>query len=412
VSRQAIAAALAREDLAGGERLVAFSLVSFAGRDRRAWPGASVAAARAGLSRSRYLHDRDQLVRRGLLAVEQLASGRGRASTIALWFAADGPWWQAEINAELFEAVLSGTRTRGPARLLLAAMAALADPAGVVRGASSEELCRAAGVADRTYRRARRELLKTGELALVSGAGGRGHTNVWQVQAPVVVRAGPPHRVIPPAVTRPLLGPVPDSAGDLAATDDAGPPADPGELGSGAAAGGNRPGLTGVSSEKGGQDTTVSDQNCPVWSGVSPVKGGQDRTLVELEAVETPAQTPAETPAANARAGREPENPRTGDPPGPPGGGRGRPGEMIVEQICITARGRRRRWMVPVDLDEVRRALEIATPVDRRDWQETRDLLKETVGESTFAIWLDSVELIAVDGDRKLVLAASPATAG
>ncbi len=50
VSRQAIAAALAREDLAGGERLVAFSLASFAGRDGRAWPGAPAAAARAGLS--------------------------------------------------------------------------------------------------------------------------------------------------------------------------------------------------------------------------------------------------------------------------------------------------------------------------------------------------------------------------
>ena len=67
MSRQAIAAALAREDLAGGERLVAFSLASFAGRDNRAWPGASAAAARAGLSRSRYLHARDQLVARGLV---------------------------------------------------------------------------------------------------------------------------------------------------------------------------------------------------------------------------------------------------------------------------------------------------------------------------------------------------------
>jgi hypothetical protein len=178
VSRQAIAAALAREDLAGGERLVAFSLASFAGRDGRAWPGASAAAARAGLSRSRYLHDREQLVRRGLLVVEDVASGRGRASTVALSFAADGPWWEAEINPELFEDVLSRTRTRGPARLLLAALAALADPEGLVRGVSSEELCAAAGVADRTYRRARRELLESGELALVSGVGGRGNTNV------------------------------------------------------------------------------------------------------------------------------------------------------------------------------------------------------------------------------------------
>jgi hypothetical protein len=149
VSRQAIAAALARDDLAGGERLVAFSLASYAGRDGRAWPGAPAAAARAGLSRSRYLHDRDRLVRRGLIVVEEVASGRGRASTVALPFAADGPWWEGELNAELFEAVLSRTRTRGPARLLLAAMAALADPVGVVSGVSNEEVCAAAGVADR-----------------------------------------------------------------------------------------------------------------------------------------------------------------------------------------------------------------------------------------------------------------------
>ena len=91
------------------------SLASFAGCGGRAWPGAAAAAARAGLSRN--LHDRDRLVRRGSLIVEEVASGRGRAST----FAAAGPWWEAETNAELFKAVLSGTRTRGPARLLLAA---------------------------------------------------------------------------------------------------------------------------------------------------------------------------------------------------------------------------------------------------------------------------------------------------
>jgi hypothetical protein len=60
-----------------GERLVAFSLASFAGHDARAWPGAATAAARAGLSRSRYLHDRDQLVRRGLLVVERWRRAAG-----------------------------------------------------------------------------------------------------------------------------------------------------------------------------------------------------------------------------------------------------------------------------------------------------------------------------------------------
>ncbi|MGH3610417.1 MAG: hypothetical protein ACRDRD_20365 [Pseudonocardiaceae bacterium] len=323
MSRQAIAAALARDDLAGGERLVAFSLASFAGRDGRAWPGAPAAAARAGLSRSRYLHDRDQLVRGGLIVVEEVASGRGRASTVALHFAAEGPWWGGEINAELFEAVLSRTRTRGPARLLLAAIAALTDAGGVVRGVSTEELCAAAGVADRTYRRARRELLESGELALLSGAVGRGNTNVWQVRVsaetpapPVAVRS---QRRVPPAGTRPLLAPVTSPAGAVGA----GQRVDPGEPSFGAEAGGKCPDRTGISAGMGGQDRTVSEQNCPVWSGVSTGKGGQDRTLFELPPAENPAQnpasSPAENPAPNARAGREPLNPRTGeDPPGPP----------------------------------------------------------------------------------------------
>ena len=91
MSREAIAAALARDDLPTGERLVAFSLASFAGSDARAWPGAPAAAARAGLSRSRYLYDRDRLVQRGLVIVEKAASGRGRASTVALPFVSEGP---------------------------------------------------------------------------------------------------------------------------------------------------------------------------------------------------------------------------------------------------------------------------------------------------------------------------------
>ena len=52
MSVTAIAAALAREGLSAGERLVAFSLASFADRENRAWPGAPAAAARAGLSRA------------------------------------------------------------------------------------------------------------------------------------------------------------------------------------------------------------------------------------------------------------------------------------------------------------------------------------------------------------------------
>ncbi len=219
MSRDAIAAALARDDLPSGERLVVFSLASFAGVDNRAWPGARAAAARAGLSRSRYLYDRDRLVRRGLVIVERAASGRGRGSTVALPFVAEGPWWEGEINAELFEAVLSRCPARGPARLVLAAMAALADESGVVRDLSGVELCSAAGVDDHTYRRARKELLKSGELILVHSACGRGNTNVWEVRPPGSVAAAPrggrpPRRVAPPAGARPLLAAVPGSTAD------------------------------------------------------------------------------------------------------------------------------------------------------------------------------------------------------
>jgi hypothetical protein len=178
VSRSAIVAVLVRKDIVGGERLVAFSLASFANRDARAPPSAAVAAARAGLGRARYLQAREELVRRGLLVVADAArGGRGRSSTLDLAFALDGPWWEGDINAELFETVLGCSHARGPARLLLAAMAAVADADEVVEGVSTAQLRACAGIADRTYRRARATLIASGEIALLSGVGGRGNTN-------------------------------------------------------------------------------------------------------------------------------------------------------------------------------------------------------------------------------------------
>ena len=282
MSRQAIAAVLARADLASGERLVALALASFADRENRAWPGAPAASARAGLSRSRYQQARERLVVDGLLRVDERATGRGRASTITLAFANTGPWWEGEINVELFESVLAYSLARGPERLLLAAMAAVADEEGAVRELSTGLLCAAAGVADRTYRRARAALLVSGQLELVSGVGGRGNTNVWRIRNPragAVARAhGAPKRVVPPAGARPLVASV--------APEDAARTAEP---------------LTAVSG-----------------------KGGQDRTLFDPASLETPAETPAQTPAANVRAGREPQNPRTREhPPDPPAGAGG-----------------------------------------------------------------------------------------
>jgi hypothetical protein len=409
MSRQAIAAVLARADLASGERLVALSLASFAGRDNRAWPGASAASARSGLSRSRYQQAREQLVARGLVTVDERTTGRGRASTGTLVFADSGPWWDGDINVELFEAVLCYTRTRGPARLLLATMAAVADEEGVVRDLSTEQLCAGAGIADRTYRRARAALLASNSIELVNGVGGRGNTNVWMVRDPRGDASSSriPWRVAPPAGVRPLIKSA-GSPGAMAQAHDA--PSLTGEKGghNQTLTAGNCPILTGVSAQKGGHDQTLTAGNCPILTGVSAQKGGQDQTLFELPSLETPAQTPAETPAPNVRAGKEPQNPRTKEhPPNPPEGGSS-PGVILVEQTFVTPHGRTRHRAVPVDLDEVRRRLGLPSLTDRNDWDQIRNRVHQVVGDSNFEIWLEPLELIAIDPGGALVIDAPP----
>ena len=133
VSHAAIAAVLAAEDWTPTERLAALSLASFANAQQIAWPGNRVAAARAGLGRSTYLAARERLVARGLIVLGDQPVGRGRPGTLRLAFAEHGPWWDGEVNAQLLEAVLNYSQARGPARLLLATIAALADPDGCLR---------------------------------------------------------------------------------------------------------------------------------------------------------------------------------------------------------------------------------------------------------------------------------------
>jgi hypothetical protein len=232
---------------------------------------------------------------------------------------------------------------------------------GVVEGLSTEQLCAAAGLADRTYRRARMALLSCGDVVLLSGLGGRGNTNRWQIPDPrrgEAKRRPAARRVAPPAGARPLVVPVADlSAGLPAGVDvvgrDAGgvdeirtevawvkdgqdrtvaPLNRPDVTGVSDLKGGqdrtlsplNRPDVTGVLGVKGGQDRTVAPLNRPDVTGVSGVKGGQDRTLFDQTPAQTPAETPAETPAPYARAGREHFNPRIPEhPPTPlPGAGR------------------------------------------------------------------------------------------
>ena len=425
MSVPAIAAALAREDLSAGERSVAFSLASFADRENRAWPGAPAAAARAGLSRSRYLQARDQLVRRGLVVVEDAATGRGRASTLALRFADQGPWWEGEINAPLFEAALAYSRARGPARLLLATMAALANEEPVVEDLTTEQLCSAAGLADRTYRRARQALLASGELVLLSGVGGRGNANRWEISDPRLLAGEPTspvgRRVPPPAGARPLVAPVEvrvsAASQGSSASFDLGPVLPVRKGGQDQTLSVEScPILTGVSGVKGGHDRTLSPQNRPILTGVSGVKGGQDQTLFAETEGETPAEraakTPAKTPAPNARARKEPQNQRTKEhPPNPPEGGRSED-SITIEEAYTTGSGRKRHRRVNVNLDEVRRTLGVPGPSDHADWKRIRTLLAEAVGESTFAIWLEPVELIAIDADGALVLHAPPELRG
>jgi hypothetical protein len=76
----------------------------------------------------------------------------------------------------------------------------------------------------------------------------------------------------------------------------------------------------------------------------------------------------------------------------------------------VTPRGRTRRRAVWVDLDEVRRGLGLPRLTDRNDREQIRDRLRELVGESMFEIWLDPIELIAVDPGGALVLDAPQAT--
>jgi chromosomal replication initiation ATPase DnaA len=82
----------------------------------------------------------------------------------------------------------------------------------------------------------------------------------------------------------------------------------------------------------------------------------------------------------------------------------------VVEETYVTERGRKRRRLVTVDLAAVRARLAAGSGADRTAWEQVRTLLLQTVGESTFEIWLEPLELIAVDGSGTLILSAPDAT--
>ena len=157
----------------------------------------------------------------------------------------------------------------------------------------------------------------------------------------------------------------------------------------------NGPILSGVSAGRGPDAGGVSEAKGPILSGVSE---------------SNPAKTPPQTPPPNARAGREPKNPRTTqDPPTPLKGG-SLPRSAVLAETYLTERGRKRKRHVRVDLDQIRRRLGLPTVIDDDAWQRTSTLLRQAIGESQFAIWLESIELIAIDSQGALVIAPPPAT--
>lgn len=400
MSHAAIAAALALDDVAAGERLVAFSLASYANREQRAFPGTAAAAARAGLSHSQYLAARDALVTRGLVCLESTGGGRGNSPVIRLAFAKAGPWSDREVNPAVFEAVLARSRVRGSARLLIAALAALADEGLGVADVTTEELRTAAGLADSTYRRARAALLASGEVTLGCAGGGRAKTNRWVLRDPRTEDAPAPapaaRRVATPHGARPLIATVRQHAavaeeGARSGADDTW---------------GNRPGSSGVWPVKPAQDRRVSLPKGLGLSGVSPENPGHSRTV----SAETPPQTPLETPPPNARAGSEPQNPRT-IPPSPPDGG-SHPSHVSIVEHFLTESGRRRKRTVVVDLDELRSRFRDPDSADRQAWEQIRTALRHVVGDAIFEIWLEDLELRAADQGDVLLVAGRAATRG
>jgi hypothetical protein len=389
MSYRTIAAALALEDVSIGERLVAFSLASYADAEHQTFVGNPAAAARARLSRSQYLAAREQLEGRELISVAVEGGGRGRSSTLTLGFATRGPWREERINPQLFQTVLSYTRARGPARVLLATLAALANDEREVLGLTTDEICSAGGLSDRTYRRARAALLASGELVVESCAGGRGNTNRWRLADPRDLGTPLPARqgVAPARNDRPLL------AAATPAVQDAENP-------------GQDRTVSGVNH---GQDRTLSPLNPGQSRTVSALNPGQDRTVSPETPAETPANTPAETPAPNARAGREPGNQKNNYPPDPPTGGHPARSVEIVEDF-LSDRGRKRQRTVVVELDAIREQLRAASDADAADWERIRSELRVLVGESTFEIWLAQLELAATEPGGCLLLAAPPST--
>ena len=141
-------------------------------------------------------------------------------------------------------------------------------------------------------------------------------------------------------------------------------------------------------------------------SGVSGAKGPRLSGVLDSN----PAKTPPQTPPPIACAEREPRNPSTTEHPPTPLKGGSQARSVVLEETYLTERGRKRKRRVRVDLDEIRRRLGLRTAIDRDDWSRMCTQLRQAVGEGQFAIWLEPIELIAIDSQDPLVIAPPTAT--
>ena len=315
-------------------------------------------------------------------------------------FAEHGPRFDGEINAELFEAVLSYSRTRGSARLLLAALAGARRRDACRHGVATEELRAAAGLGDSSYRRAREQLLDGGEVSC-EGGGGRARTNRWHVHDPRIDRASRLIGAAPPAAPS-TAQPTADrrarpAPGDKARSDSRQAESAPSRRTSRDRARSSR--------ETPAQSRTVSSRETPVNPGRFARNPGQSRTVRPK-----PRQKPRQKPRHPTRA-RE-GNPRTSGttPPNPPQGGDC--GAWADRGAVRQRRGRKRRRR-PCALTSKRSAA-VLRATERRLTEALASgsarCCRDAVAESVFEIWFEPLALVATDSGGVLVIAGDPET--
>lgn len=145
--------------------------------------------------------------------------------------------------------------------------------------------------------------------------------------------------------------------------------------------------------------------------GLARRKVGTAKAEREDSAARLSALSGPERSRSTARTGRSPSQENGNNPPSPPDGGSSTD-SVLVEETYVTERGRRRRRRVAVDLAAIRAELAAPGRTDRAAWEQVRALLRESVGESQYEIWLAPLQLIAVDWAGTLVVAAPAATDG